>query len=103
MKYKTKAGVDVELHEDDMKAISEMYGKKFDADKLESYFNEMHKKAHMNLEMISDDTIDTEKDMKHSLTKVLKYGTEEEVADFIIEAIECKVSKMILESMKWKE
>lgn len=100
MKYKTKSGVEVELHDEDIKAISEMYEPKFDASKLEHYFTDMWKKAHMNLEMIADESIDTEKDMKMSLAKVLRFGSEDEVADFIIEAIECKVSYMLLESMK---
>ena len=101
MKIKLKSGTEVDLHEDDMKMISEMYNKEnFDPEKLEHYFKEMHKKAHMNLEMISDYTIETEKDMKDALSKVLKYGSEDEVSDYIVEAIECKVSKMILESME---
>lgn len=101
MKIKLKNGTEVDLHDEDIKMIHDMYSKgNFDAEKLEHYFKEMHKKAHMNLEMISDYTIDTEKDMKDALTKVIKYGTEDEVADFIIESIECKVSKMILESME---
>lgn len=99
MKVKLKNGTEVDLHDEDMKMIAEMYKDQFDAEKLEHYFKDMHKKAHMNLEMISDYTIDTEKDMKDALSKVLKYGDEDEVADFIIESIECKVSKMILESM----
>ena len=100
MKVKLKSGTEVDLHEEDMKMISEMYKGNFDPEKLEHYFTEMHKKAHMNLEMISECTIETEKDMKDALSKVLKYGDEDEVADFIIESIECKVSKMILESME---
>ena len=100
MKVKLKSGTEVDLHEEDMKMISEMYKGNFDPEKLEHYFTEMHKKAHMNLEMISECTIETEKDMKDALSKVLKYRDEDEVADFIIESIECKVSKMILESME---
>lgn len=100
MKVKLKNGVEVDLHEEDMKMISDMYKGNFDPEKLEQYFKDMHKKAHMNLEMLSEYTIDTEKDLKDALTKVIKYGNEEEVADFIVEAIECKVSKMILTSME---
>ena len=100
MKIKLKNGTEVDLHDEDIKMISEMYKGNFDPNKLETYFKDMHKKAHMNLEMISDYTIDTEKDMKDALSKVIKYGDEDEVADFIVEAIECKVSKMILESME---
>lgn len=44
MKYKTKAGVEVELHEEDVKAISKM-NKEFDFEKMEDYFKELHKHA----------------------------------------------------------
>ena len=100
MRIKLKNGTEVDLHDEDMKMIAEMYKDQFDPDKLEKYFHDMWKKAHMNLEMISDYTIETEKDLKDALSKVIKYGDEDEVSDFIIEAIECKVSKMIIESME---
>jgi len=101
MKYKLKSGQEVELHDDDIKEISSWTkSSTFDASKLEHYFTDMHKKAHMNIEMISDETIETERDMKMALAKVIRFGSEDEIADFIIEAIECKVSKMILESME---
>lgn len=101
MKIKLKSGTEVDLHDEDIKMIADMYNKdNFDPEKLEHYFTDMHKKAHMNLEMISDQTIDTEKDHKEAMATVLRYGTEEEVADFIIESIECLVSKMTLASMK---
>ena len=59
MKYKTKSGVEVDLHDEDIKQIHDMYSKgNFDPDKLETYFKDMYKKAHMNLEMISEYTID---------------------------------------------
>lgn len=103
MQVKFKSGKTVDLSEDEIKEVLHMYKdwaeNKFDAEKLENYFKEMHKKAHMNLEMISEETIESEKDMKDALVRVMKYGSTSDVADYIIEAIECKVSKMILESM----
>lgn len=104
MQVKLKGGKMLDLSEDEIKEILHMYKdwnkEAFDPEKLEKYFEEMHKKAHMNLEMISEMTIETEGDMKDALIVVMKYGTRADVADYIIEAIECKVSKMILESMK---
>lgn len=103
MQVKFKSGKAVDLTEDEIKEILHMYKdwaeNTFDAEKLENYFKEMHKKAHMNLEMISEETIESEKDMKDALVRVMKYGSTSDVAAYIIEAIECKVSKMILESM----
>lgn len=104
MQVKLKNGKMLDLSEDQIKQILHMYKdwiqSDFDAEKLEEYFKQMHKKAHMNLEMISEMTIETEGDMKDALIVVMKYGTRADVADYIIEAIECKVSKMILESME---
>jgi len=104
MQVKLKSGKMLDLSEEEIREMLHMYKdwfeNSFDAEKLEDYFKEMHKKAHMNLEMISEETIETEKDMKDALVKVMKYGTRADVADYIIEAIECKVSKMILESME---
>lgn len=100
MKYRLKSGVEVDLHDEDIAAISKMNKGEFDFQKLQHYFKDMHDKAHMNLQMISEDTIQSEKDMKKSLSKVIKYGSEEQIADYIIEAIECKVSYMLLQSMK---
>lgn len=103
MQVKLKSGKTVDLSEEEIREVLHMYKdwseNSFDAEKLENYFKEMHKKAHMNLEMISEETIETEKDMKDALVKVMKYGSTADVADYIIEAIECKISKMIIESM----
>lgn len=104
MQVKLKNGKMLDLSEEQIKEILHTYRdwaeNSFDAEKLEEYFKEMYKKAHMNLQMISQMTIETEGDMKDALIVVMKYGTRADVADYIIEAIECKVSKMILESME---
>lgn len=104
MQVKLKSGKVLDLSEDEVKEMLHMYKdwseNSFDADKLEHYFEDMHKKAHMNLEMISDETIETEKDLKDSLIITMKYGTRADVAYFIIEAMEYQISKMIIESMK---
>lgn len=104
MQIKLKTGKAIDLTEDEVKEILHTYKEwsedYFDAEKLEHYFEDMWKKAHMNLEMISDQTIETEKDMKDALIITMKYGTRADVADYIIEAMEYQISKMILESMK---
>ena len=103
MQIKLKTGKAVDLTEDEIKEILHDYKawseNKFDAEKLEKYFEDMYKKACMNVEMISEEDIMTEKDLKDALTKVMKYGTASDIADFIVEAIEMKTSYMILESM----
>lgn len=104
MQIKLKTGKMVDLTEDEVKEILHMYKEwsedYFDSDKLVHYFQDMQKKARMNLEVISDEDIESEKDMKDSLAMVMKYGSTTDVADYIIEAIEAKVSYMILQSMK---
>ena len=103
MQVKLKSGKAVELTEEEIKEILHEYKawseNKFDAEKLEHYFEDMYKKSAMNLEMISEEDIVTEKDLKDALMKVIKHGTITDVADFIIEAIEMKTSYMILDSM----
>lgn len=101
MKIKLKNGTEVDLHDEDIKMIHDMYSKgNFDAEKLEHYFKEMLSKSETNMCMISEQENSSEKEIKQSLTKVIKYGTEEEVADFIIEAMEFMISHMIIESME---
>ena len=104
MQVKLKSGKTFDMSEEQIRQLVNMYSAwvqtKFDAEKLQHYFQDMWKKAHMNLQMIADETIDTEKDTKDALCMVMKYGTTSDVADFIIEAIEAKVSYMILESMR---
>ena len=103
MKYKLKSGVEVDLHEDDMKAIADMYAKEekeFDSDKLLKYFHDMWAKAKLNMEVISDESdIDTEKQIKETYCHVMKYGSAYEIADFTVELMEYMISKMIIESM----
>ena len=91
MQIKLKTGKAVDLTEDEVKEILHTYKEwsedYFNAEKLENYFKEMHAKGKLNTEMIADEDIESEKDLKHALAKVLRYGTNEDVADFIIEAI----------------
>lgn len=100
MQMKLKSGKMVDLSDDELKEIMEMHKAEFDGNKMKHYFHEMYKKAHANIEMISEEDIESEKDLKEALQKVLKHGSYEEVSDMIIEAIECKISKMVLESFE---
>lgn len=103
MQIKFKSGKTADLTEDEIKEILHDYKawseNSFDAQKLEKYFEDMYKKAAMNVEMISEEEIVTEKDLKDALAKVLRRGTSTDIADFIVEAIEMKTSYMILDSM----
>lgn len=104
MQVKFKSGKAVDLSEEEIREILHMYKdwseNNFDAEKLEDYFEDMYAKGKLNTEMIADEDIESEKDLKHALAKVLRYGTNEDVADFIIEAIEMKTAYMVLQSMK---
>lgn len=104
MQVKLKSGKMLDLSEEEIKEMLHMYKdwseNSFDAEKLEKYFEEMRSKSETNMTMISESENNSEKEIKHSLANVFKYGTEKEVADYIIEAIEFMISNMILESMK---
>ena len=100
MQMKLKSGKTIELTDEELKEVLEKSGTEyFDAEKLEEYFEHMHKKAHANIEMISESDVESEKDLKKALEKVMHYGSYSDVADMIVEVIECKISKMLLESM----
>lgn len=104
MQVKLKSGKMLDLSEEEIREMLHMYKdwteNSFNVEKLENYFTEMHAKGKLNTEMIADEDIESEKDLKHALAKVLRYGTNEDVADFIIEAIEMKTAYMVLQSMK---
>lgn len=103
MKYKLKNGVEVDLHDEDMKAISELYNKdkEFDSEKLLKYFHDMWNKSKLNLEVISEESdLDTEKQLKETYCHVMKYGSAYDIADFTVELMEYMISKMIIKSME---
>lgn len=99
MKYKTKAGVEVELHEEDVKAISKM-NKEFDFEKMEDYFKELHKHAMTKMQHISQHIVTDEDSIDKAAEYVAKFGTYEDFVKFIRYARDYDIAYHLLESVK---
>lgn len=99
MQMKLKSGKMLELTEEEMHQIKTMLmNSTFKS--MDQYFKWMMDKAHTNLEIIVDDDIQSEKDIKKSLARVLKFGSYQDAADFIIESMQWFISYHILNSAK---
>lgn len=99
MKYKTKAGVEVELHEEDVKAISKM-NKEFDFEKMEDYFKELHKHAMTKMQHISHHIVTDEDSIDKAAEYVAKFGTYEDFVKFLRYARDYDISYHLLNSVK---
>lgn len=99
MQIKLKSGKTLELTEDEVHELKNMMTN-YTFDKMSQYFKYMMDKAHTNLEIIVDDDIQSEKDIKKSLARVLKFGSYQDAADFIIESMQWFISYHILNSAK---
>lgn len=103
MKYKTKAGVEVELHEQDMKAISKMYHEQegeFEFEEMEEYFKELHKHAMAKMEHISHHIVTDEDSIDKAAGYVAKFGTYEDFVKFLRYEMDANVAYHLLESVK---
>lgn len=99
MKYKTKAGVEVELHEEDVNAISKM-NKEFDFEKMEDYFKELHKHAMTKMQHISQHIVTDEDSIDKAAEYVGKFGTYEDFVKFLRYARDYDIAYHLLESVK---
>lgn len=100
MKYKLKSGLEVDLHEEDMKAIAEMYEGKFDFEEMEEYFKDLHKHAISKMEHISNHVITDEDSIDIALAHVAKYGTYHDFVKMLRYARDYDISYHLLESIK---
>lgn len=101
MQMKLKSGKVLNLTQDEMLEVKHMMTNSV-FDKMDNYFKHMEDKAHSNIEMIAGEDIDSEKDLKESLSYILKHGTYDEAADAIVESVEYLISWHILNSAKEK-
>lgn len=101
MQIKLKSGKMLDLSEEEMHEIKEMMTNST-FEKMDDYFHWMEDKAKSNIEMIAGEDVDSEKDLKESLSYILKHGTYDEAADAIVESIEYLISWHILNSAKEK-
>lgn len=100
MKYKLKSGIEVDLHEDDIKGISKLNDDEFDFEDMEEYFSDLHKHATANLERISEMIITDEDDIDLAAVNVMKNGTYMDFAKFMRYSRDYDIAKHLLESVK---
>jgi uncharacterized protein YbaP (TraB family) len=100
MKYKLKNGIEVDLHDEDIMAISKMHGDDFDFEDMKEYFEELHKHAISKLEHISEMIITDEDSIDMAAVNVMKNGTYMDFAKFMRYSRDYDISKHLLESAK---
>lgn len=98
MKYKLKSGQEIELHDEDVKAISMLSGGVFE--KMHEYFHDMHKHAVGKLEHISDHIITDEESLDMAMEDVAKNGTYHDFVKMLRYSRDYDISKHVLESIK---
>lgn len=100
MKYKTKAGVQVQLHEEDIKAINKMAEDEFDFEDMEEYFEEMKKKAISKMEHVSQHLISDEESIDKSFLYVMRHGSYYDFIQMLRYYMDWDISNHILTSVK---
>lgn len=103
MKYKLKNGMEVDLHDEDMKAISHMYKEwedEFDAEQMKEYFHNLMKHAVAKMQMISESIITDEDSIDKAAEKVIRYGTNMDFVKFMRYARDYDIAYHSLESFK---
>ena len=101
MKYKLKNGMQVDLHDEDMKAISHMYKEEeFDISEMTKYFEDLHKHAVSKMEHISQHIITDEDSIDLATEYVAKHGTYMDFVKMLRYSRDYDISMHILESVK---
>jgi hypothetical protein len=98
MKFKLKNGMEVDLHEEDIMAISKMKGGDFA--EMTEYFEDLHKHAMSKMEMISECIITDEDSIDKAAEYVAKNGTYMDFVKFIRYEMDANVAYHTLQSTK---
>ena len=100
MKYKLKNGLEVDLHDEDIAAISKMHKEEdFDFSEMEEYFKELHKHAVHKMEMISGKVITDEDSLDIAMEYVAKYGTYHDFVKMLRYMADYNTAYHVLESI----
>lgn len=101
MKYKLKNGLEIDLHEEDIKNISEMHEREdFDFEDMEEYFKDLHKHAISKMEMISHKVITDEDSIDMAMEYVAKFGSYNEFAKMLRYMADYNLAFHLLEASK---
>ena len=105
MKFKLKNGMEVDLHDDDIKTIMNTYkswqdAEEFDSDKMLKYFEDLHKHAISKMETISEKVITDEDSIDIAAEHVAKHGTYKDFVKFMRYSRDYDIAWHILQSFK---
>ena len=100
MKYKLKNGIEVDLHDEDIMAISKMHKEDFDFEDMEEYYEELHKHAISKMEHISECIITDEDSIDKAITHVMRYGNYSDFVQMLRYYMDWDISNHILTSVK---
>ena len=98
MKFKLKNGMEVDLHDEDIMAISKMHGGSFE--EMSEYFEDLHKHAINKMEMISECIITDEDSIDKAAEYVAKNGTYMDFVKFLRYEMDANVAYHTLQSTK---
>ncbi len=103
MKVTMKDGKEMEISMEDAKNISKKYWKNSDErhETIKEFVEEYHERSQRNIRDVAemDSCPKTETEVKRAIEKVLKHGSDKDIAEIIYEAIEYKISDFQLETM----
>lgn len=100
MKYKLKSGMEVDLHDEDIKAISKMHSEEFDFAEMDEYFKDLHKHAISKMEHISGKVITDEESIDMAMNHVMRFGTYHDFIKMLRYYFDWDLSYHLLESTK---
>lgn len=105
MKFKLKNGMEVDLHDEDIKTIMNTYKswqdeEEFDSDKMLKYFEDMKKKAISKMEHISQHLVSDEESIDKSLLYVMRNGSYYDFIQMLRYYMDWDISNHILASVK---
>lgn len=101
MKYRLKTGMEIELHEEDVKNIANMYAaENFDGVGMQKYFEDLHKHAVGKMEHISEHIITDEESIDIAMEYVMRHGTYMDFVKMLRYSLDANLAYHTLESFK---
>ena len=92
--------MEIQLHDEDVKKISQMYEEEFDFEEMQNYFKDLHKHAISKMEHISQHLISDEDSIDIAAEYVAKNGTYMDFVKFLRYARDYDISYHLLKSTK---
>ena len=102
MKYKLKSGMQVELHDEDIKGISKLDSQhqQFSGKDMKQYFQYLHTHAMQKMQHISDHIVTDQNSIDAAAEYVMKFGTFKDFVKFIRYQMDANVAYHVLQSLK---